>query len=109
MPTHHETKVLPYTAQQMYDLVADVADTDADPVSSKPGAPTILSTLHDYRHVFLTLGIGILLVAVGFGFRVNALVVVLAAGVVTGLAAGFSLREVVAMIGTPGGAKLDNV
>ncbi len=24
MPTHHETKVLPYTAQQMYDLVADV-------------------------------------------------------------------------------------
>ena len=25
MPTHHETKVLPYTAQQMYDLVADVA------------------------------------------------------------------------------------
>jgi uncharacterized membrane protein len=43
--------------------------------------------------------IGILLVAVGFGFRVNALVVVLAAGVVTGLAAGFSLREVVALIG----------
>ena len=25
MPTHHETKVLPYTAAQMYDLVADVA------------------------------------------------------------------------------------
>ena len=24
MPTHSETKVLPYTAQQMYDLVADV-------------------------------------------------------------------------------------
>jgi coenzyme Q-binding protein COQ10 len=24
MPSHHETKVLPYTAQQMYDLVADV-------------------------------------------------------------------------------------
>lgn len=43
--------------------------------------------------------IGILLVAVGFGFRVNALVVVLAAGVVTGLAAGFPLREVVAMMG----------
>jgi uncharacterized membrane protein len=43
--------------------------------------------------------IGILLVAVGFGFRVNALVVVLAAGLVTGLAAGFSLREVVAMMG----------
>ncbi|NGM47032.1 type II toxin-antitoxin system RatA family toxin [Rhodobacter sp. SGA-6-6] len=25
MPTHHETKALPYTAAQMYDLVADVA------------------------------------------------------------------------------------
>ena len=25
MPSHHETKVLPYQAQQMYDLVADVA------------------------------------------------------------------------------------
>ncbi len=24
MPAHHETKFLPYTAQQMYDLVADV-------------------------------------------------------------------------------------
>ena len=26
MPSHSETKVLPYTAQQMYDLVADVAN-----------------------------------------------------------------------------------
>ena len=26
MPKHSETKFLPYTAQQMYDLVADVAD-----------------------------------------------------------------------------------
>ncbi|SMX48331.1 type II toxin-antitoxin system RatA family toxin [Maliponia aquimaris] len=25
MPTHQETRVLPYSAQQMYDLVADVA------------------------------------------------------------------------------------
>lgn len=25
MPTHSETKLLPYTSQQMYDLVADVA------------------------------------------------------------------------------------
>lgn len=25
MPTHHEIRRLPYTAQQMYDLVADVA------------------------------------------------------------------------------------
>ncbi len=43
--------------------------------------------------------LGILVVAVGFGFRVNALLVVLGAGVVTGLLAGFSLREVVAMMG----------
>ncbi len=43
--------------------------------------------------------IGILVVAVGFGFRVNALVVVLAAGIVTGLSAGYPLREVVAMMG----------
>jgi len=26
MPSHSETRKLPYTAQQMYDLVADVAD-----------------------------------------------------------------------------------
>jgi uncharacterized membrane protein len=43
--------------------------------------------------------LGILVVAVGFGLRVNALVVVLVAGIVTGLSAGFSLREVVALMG----------
>jgi uncharacterized membrane protein len=43
--------------------------------------------------------IGILLVAIGFGFRVNALVVVLAAGVVTGLAAGLGPRELVTLSG----------
>lgn len=43
--------------------------------------------------------IGILVVALGFGFRINALVVVLVAGLVTGLAAGYPLREVVAMMG----------
>lgn len=43
--------------------------------------------------------LGILVVAVGFGFRVNALVVVLAAGLVTGLSAGFPLGEVVGMMG----------
>ena len=43
--------------------------------------------------------LGILLVAIGFGFRVNALVVVLVAGLVTGLTAGFSLREMITMMG----------
>lgn len=43
--------------------------------------------------------LGILVVAAGFGLRVNALVVVLAAALVTGLSAGFPLREVVELIG----------
>lgn len=43
--------------------------------------------------------IGILLVAIGFGFRFNALAVVLAAGLATGVASGFSLREVVELTG----------
>lgn len=43
--------------------------------------------------------LGILVVAAGFGFRMNALVVVLVAGLVTGLSAGIPLREVVALMG----------
>lgn len=43
--------------------------------------------------------LGILVVAAGFGLRVNALVVVLVAGLVTGLSAGIPLREVVGLIG----------
>lgn len=43
--------------------------------------------------------LGILLIGIGFGFRWNALAVVLAAGVVTGMLAGFPLREVVEMTG----------
>src|SRR6478609_3363350 len=43
--------------------------------------------------------LGIVLVAVGFAFRVNTLLVVLAAGLATGLLAGFSLTELLAMIG----------
>jgi uncharacterized membrane protein len=43
--------------------------------------------------------VGILLVALGFGFRINALVVVLVAGVATGLAAGLSPREVAELLG----------
>jgi uncharacterized membrane protein len=43
--------------------------------------------------------LGIVLVAVGFAFRVNTLLVVLGAGVATGLLAGFSFNEIMAMIG----------
>lgn len=43
--------------------------------------------------------LGIVLVAVGFAFRVNTLLVVLAAGLTTGLLAGFSLTDLLAMIG----------
>jgi len=43
--------------------------------------------------------LGILLVAVGFAFRVNTLLVVLVGGVATGLIAGFSFNELMAMIG----------
>lgn len=43
--------------------------------------------------------LGILLIAIGFGFRWNALAVVLGAGVVTGMLAGFPLHEVVGMVG----------
>ena len=48
--------------------------------------------------------IGILLVAVGFGFRVNALVVVLGAGLATGLAAGGAARKLQAQRGPRVGA-----
>lgn len=43
--------------------------------------------------------LGILVIAVGFGLRVNALVVVVLAGLVTGLSAGIPLREVVGLMG----------
>jgi uncharacterized membrane protein len=43
--------------------------------------------------------IGILIVAVGFGFRVNPLVVVLAAALATGVAAGWPLQEMVELLG----------
>jgi len=44
--------------------------------------------------------IGILMVAVGFALRLNPLLVVVAAGLATGLAAGFSPDEVLALLGT---------
>ncbi|MDO8542752.1 MAG: DUF969 domain-containing protein [Opitutaceae bacterium] len=43
--------------------------------------------------------IGILVVAVGFAFRFNTLLVVLAAGVVTGLVAGLSFHEIMTLFG----------
>lgn len=43
--------------------------------------------------------VGILVVVVGFGLRFNTLLVVMAAGLATGLAAGMSFNEVVAMFG----------
>jgi coenzyme Q-binding protein COQ10 len=46
MPTHHETKILPYSAAQMYALVADVASypkflpwTAAARIRSRSGGP----------------------------------------------------------------------
>ena len=43
--------------------------------------------------------IGLAVVAVGFAFRVNPLLVVVAAGLVTGLVAGLSWHEVITMMG----------
>ena len=43
--------------------------------------------------------VGILVVVVGFGLRFNTLLVVMAAGLATGLAAGMSFNEVVALFG----------
>lgn len=44
--------------------------------------------------------IGILIVAVGFALRLNPLLVVVVAGIATGLVAGLSLTEVLALLGT---------
>jgi uncharacterized membrane protein len=43
--------------------------------------------------------VGIVIVALGFALRVNALLVVVTAAIVTGLAAGFSFHEVVELAG----------
>jgi uncharacterized membrane protein len=44
--------------------------------------------------------VGILVVAVGFALRMNPLLVVVVAGIVTGLVAGFSFHEIMAQFGT---------
>lgn len=43
--------------------------------------------------------LGLLLIAVGFALRWNALLVVMLAGILTGLLAGFSLNEIMAVVG----------
>jgi uncharacterized membrane protein len=43
--------------------------------------------------------VGILIVAVGFVLRLNTLLSVLAAGIITGLIAGFSFNEIMSMLG----------
>ena len=43
---------------------------------------------------------GILIVAIGFALRLNTLLSVLAAGIITGLIAGFTLNEIMTMLGT---------
>ncbi|MEP6969095.1 MAG: MFS transporter [Betaproteobacteria bacterium] len=50
-------------AARMPDLDEETIDADPDPAAPRPLAPTILSTLRENRHVFVTLGIGILLVS----------------------------------------------
>jgi uncharacterized membrane protein len=42
---------------------------------------------------------GLLIIGVGFAFRLNPLLVVVAGGITTGLLAGFSFNEVITMIG----------
>jgi uncharacterized membrane protein len=42
---------------------------------------------------------GLAVVALGFALRINALLVIVVAGIVTGLAAGLSLQEIVTLIG----------
>jgi MFS family permease len=50
-------------AVRMPDLETDIAASDEIPSTPVPAAPTLRSTLHDHRHVFVTLGIGVMLVS----------------------------------------------
>ena len=45
------------------DLEASSADADSAPAGAVPAAPTLASTLRDRRHIFVTLGIGVMLVS----------------------------------------------
>jgi len=50
-------------AARMPDLALPATGADPDRMAARPEAPTILSTLRDNRHVFITLGFGMLLVS----------------------------------------------
>lgn len=59
----------------------------------------VAAQVADGVHPLLKL-IGILVVAVGFALRLNTLLVVMLAGIVTGLIAGMSFNEVITLFGT---------
>ena len=50
-------------AARIPDLVVHAPETGADAARPAPAAPTVMSTLRDHRHVFVTLGIGVMLVS----------------------------------------------
>ena len=50
-------------AARIPDLEANAAEADAAATTPVPAVPTLMSTLRDHRRVFVTLGIGVMLVA----------------------------------------------
>jgi MFS family permease len=54
--------IVALVAARIPDLVSDDA-AEPHPHASARAAPTVLSTLRDHRHVFVTLGIGVMLVS----------------------------------------------
>jgi MFS family permease len=50
-------------AARIPDLEANAAEADAAASAPAPAVPTLMSTLRDHRRVFVTLGIGVMLVA----------------------------------------------
>jgi MFS family permease len=50
-------------AARIPDLEVNAADADAAAGRPEPAVPTLISTLRDHRHVFVTLGIGVMLVS----------------------------------------------
>jgi len=50
-------------AARIPDLEANAAEADAATTTPVPAVPTLMSTLRDHRRVFVTLGIGVMLVA----------------------------------------------